>query len=52
VMRRAHLGYDKILRARRQDIEAISHVEERKLRNKKYRVLAEKLQQQHSFVFL
>ena len=43
-MRRAHLGYDKLLRVCRPDIEAIADIEDRKLRNEAYRVLAKKLQ--------
>ena len=43
-MRRAHLGYDKLLRLCREDIEAIAEIGERKLRNEAYRELAKKLQ--------
>jgi hypothetical protein len=43
-MRRAHLGYDKLLRVCRPDIEAIADIEDRKLRNEAYRVLRKKLQ--------
>ena len=43
-MRRAHLGYDKLLRVCRPDIEAIAEIKERKLRNEAYRELAKKLQ--------
>jgi len=42
-MRRAHLGYDKLLRLCREDIEAIAEIGERKLRNEAYRELAKKL---------
>ena len=52
VMRRARVSYDKILRVCKPDIEAIVDIEERKLRSKKYRVLAKKLQRQYSFVLI
>ena len=42
-MRRAHLGYDKLLRVCRPDIEAIAEIEERKLRNEVYKELRKSL---------
>ncbi len=43
-MRRAHLGYDKILKAIRSDVEAIAGMEERKDRFEGYRQLQRRLQ--------
>lgn len=43
-MRRAHLGYDKILKAVRPDVEAIAAMKERKERLEGYKGLQKKLQ--------
>ena len=43
-MRRAHLGYDKILKAVRSDVEAIVGMDERKERYEGYRLLQHRLQ--------
>lgn len=43
-MRRAHLGYDKILKAAQADVEAIAAMRERKDRDEGYRQLQRRLQ--------
>jgi putative transposase len=43
-MRRAHLGYDKILKLVRPDVETIAGMEERKDRNEGYKHLQRRLQ--------
>ena len=42
--RRAHLGYDKILKAVRSDVEAIAGMDERKERYEGYRLSQHRLQ--------
>jgi hypothetical protein len=43
-MRRAHLGYDKLLRVCQTDIEELAGIKELKLRNDAYKTLTKKLQ--------